>query len=232
MKIALVGDVHGNAAALAVVLDAARAEKVELLLVTGDFVGYYYRPAEVLSLLDRWRFVAVRGNHEDYLVEAAKDPARRAAYRMKYGSGLERAYETLTPAQLAWLGALPRTASIRIEGLTVLLCHGSPRDTDEYIYPSSEPQIVNGLAAFGHDIVVMGHTHWRHVWRHDRVTAINPGSVGQPRDRQPGAAWALLDTATRDISLRNEVYDFAAVVAEAKQRDPHLPYLQQVLGRT
>ena len=70
MRIALLGDIHGNSFALAAVLEAARAAHVEKLLITGDFVGYYFWPREVLDMLDDWDVAAVRGNHEDMLVDA------------------------------------------------------------------------------------------------------------------------------------------------------------------
>ncbi len=66
----------------------------------------------------------------------------------------------------------------------------------------------------------------------DRQIIINPGSAGQPRDRIPGAAWALLDTATRDCRHFTEEYDVASVVSEVRERDPSLPYLREVLTRT
>ena len=63
MRIALLGDIHGNSFALAAVLGAARATRVEKLLITGDFVGYYFWPREVLDMLRDWEVEAVRGNH-------------------------------------------------------------------------------------------------------------------------------------------------------------------------
>lgn len=232
MKLALLGDVHGNADALSAVLAATRARGADMLLVTGDLVGYYYEPDRVLGMLADWPMVAVRGNHEDYLQSAAGDAASRSSYRTKYGSGLEAALERLTGRQLAWLNALPRTASLCIDGLSILLCHGSPRDTDEYVYPTASRDLIDDFASFGHDVVIMGHTHWRFIWKHEAIIAVNPGSVGQPRDRRPGAAWAMLNTTNRDIELYNEQYDVARLLDQVAQRDPHIPYLQQVLTRT
>jgi predicted phosphodiesterase len=64
------------------------------------------------------------------------------------------------------------------------------------------------------------------------VRLINPGSVGQPRNRQPGAQWAILDTSTRQVTLCCEDYDFHSVALEAAARHPELPYLSEVLVRT
>jgi predicted phosphodiesterase len=107
MRIALLGDIHGNSFALAAVLDAARAARVEKLLITGDFVGYYFWPREVLDMLSDWDIAAVRGNHEDMLVDVLNGPASLEKINAAYGSGLSRAIETLTQAQLDWLCNLP-----------------------------------------------------------------------------------------------------------------------------
>ena len=63
------------------------------------------------------------------------------------------------------------------------------------------------------------------------AVVINPGSVGQPRNRKPGAQWALIDTQSVDMDLRSESYDYANVAAEARMQHPEIPYLAEVLER-
>ena len=70
MKIALLADIHGNHHALSCVLDAARKEECDRLLIAGDFVGYYYHPDKVFDLLDGWKCDAVKGNH-DILIQGS-----------------------------------------------------------------------------------------------------------------------------------------------------------------
>ena len=70
----------------------------------------------------------------------------------------------------------------------------------------------------------MGHTHYRLTRTSGSTTIINPGSVGQPRDRQPGAAWAVLDVETGTCQPFTEPYDIAPLAAQARAIDPHLPY--------
>ena len=77
----------------------------------------------------------------------------------------------------------------------------------------------------------MGHTHYRLTRTSGSTTIVNPGSVGQPRDRQPGAAWALLETETGTCRAFIEPYDTAPIEAQARVTDPHLPYLWEVLNR-
>ena len=92
--------------------------------------------------------------------------------------------------------------------------------------------VVAKFAAEGQDLVVFGHSHYPVLWREGGCIVVNPGSVGQPRDRRPGACWALWDTASHAVTLHRESYDAAPLIAEARRRDPQLPYLWKVLTRT
>ncbi len=232
MKLALLGDIHGNHLALAAVLAAARRLDVERLLITGDLVGYYFWPAEVMQLLAPWDRVAVRGNHEDMLAQAREQPESLEAVDRKYGTGLRVAMNALDASQLEWLARLPHPLEMEIEGTRILLCHGSPWDVDQYIYPDAETSLFERCAAGNHDWVVLGHTHHSMQREYGTTHIVNPGSVGQPRDRRPGAHWALLDTATGRVEQFCETYDLARVAEEARRLQPDVPYLWKVLGRT
>lgn len=231
MLLGLVGDIHGNAHALEAVLQSARELGVSGLLVTGDLVGYYYAPSRALGLLSGWKTWTVRGNHEDMLRDSLEDPSRLAHYESLYGSGLRVALDTLPREQLQALAALPHPLELSLDGCRILLCHGAPWDNDVYIYPDASPASLERCAAGGYDLVVLGHTHYPMVHRVGATMVVNPGSVGQPRDRQPGAAWGVFDTATRAITLRREPYPVAEVAAEAARRHPEIPYLAEVLLR-
>jgi putative phosphoesterase len=223
--------VHGNDVALTAVLDEARAEGVSHLLVAGDVVGYYYQPARCLELLAEWPVTAVRGNHEDLLDESERDAARADALCTKYGSGLRVATATLSTEMRAGMDAWPRTASLDMDGCRITLCHGTPWSTDEYLYPDAPADVWARLAAGGDDLVVFGHTHYRVDRRIADTRIVNPGSVGQPRDGAGGACWATFDTVTRTLMPRVTQYDRDRVAAEARRRDPQLPYLADVLFR-
>lgn len=231
MRLALLGDVHGNDLALDAVLAAARAEGAEALLVTGDMVGYYFAPARVLDLLEGWRLWMVRGNHEDMLRDAAADPACLRQYEAQYGSGLRAALETLSPERIQRLASLPHPLEIELGSRRILLCHGAPWDNDHYVYPDAAEDVLQRCAAGGHDLVVLGHTHHAMVRRSGSTAVVNPGSVGQPRDRRSGAAWALYDSDSGDLTLKRESYPVQKIVDMARARAPELPYLAEVLTR-
>lgn len=232
MKIGLIADVHGNAPALDAVLKAAAASGAEALCLAGDVVGYYYEPAHCLDMLAAWPAEVVRGNHEDLLAETVRDPALAADVHRRYGSGLAVAQRTLSAEQCQTIAAWPRTRLLTFGAVRVLLCHGSPWDTDTYLYPDGDAALWQRCADPGIDIIVAGHTHYPVDRQVGPTRVINPGSVGQPRDRRPGAAWALLDTASGVCEWRRETYDMSGVIAQARALDPHLPYLADVLTRT
>ena len=232
MKLGVLADIHANAGALAAVLAAAAARHVDALLVAGDFVGYYYEPAQVLAQLRDWQVFSVRGNHEDMLERAAQDADFLAACTRRYGSGLATALDALDDAQRTQLTSLPRSRRLLLGGRRILLCHGSPWSTDEYLYPDAQPGRWAALQALDADIVICGHTHYRMARRFGPTLFLNPGSVGQQRDRVAGAAWALLDTDDLSTALRAEPYDVDRPAAQARLRDPALDYLHDVLYRT
>lgn len=232
MLIAILGDIHGNADALRAVLDAARQDGVEKLLVTGDLVGYYFSPRQVLELLEPWDKCVVRGNHEIMLAEARACSTRLAEIEDRYGSGIRIALNELSEAQLDALCGLPHPLQLSIDACSILLCHGAPWNLEEYIYPDAPQGVVDRCIDEATDIVVTGHTHYPMLRKFGKRVLMNPGSVGQPRDRQPGAAWALLDSASGQISLRRQTYDMQLLIDEARHRHPELPYLAEVLCRT
>lgn len=232
MKLGLLGDIHGNNLALQAILEQASSSDVETLLITGDLVGYYYSPLEVLKLLRTWDKYIVRGNHEDMLNTARSDSSFLAQVDARYGSGLRIAIEQLDKEQIDELCGLPHPVELVIDGCKILLCHGAPWDNDCYVYPDAKQELLARCASQEFDLVVLGHTH--HPMQHTigNTIVVNPGSVGQPRNRKPGAHWAVFDTTNRSLEFRQEQYDSSALLQECQQRHPELPYLADVLTRT
>ncbi len=231
MKLALLGDIHGNHLALQAVLAAASSSGVEKLLITGDLVGYYNAPLMVLEMLQSWGRHVVRGNHEDMLNIARSDSVFLAQVDARYGTGLRTAIEQLDTQQLDELCNLPHPLELVIDGCKILLCHGAPWDNDQYVYPDAQPDLLEHCAMPEFDLVVLGHTHYPMQQKIGRTLVVNPGSVGQPRNRQPGAHWAIFDTVSQNLEFRQEQYDSSALVQECQQRHPEIPYLSEVLTR-
>lgn len=234
MKVLVLSDIHGNATALHAVLSAAANAGAERILNAGDLIGYYTQPARVLAMLSEWPMDCVRGNHECMLSRARHDPSFLDACTARYGHGLAHALSDLHPDQIDWLCNLPIDLTLSVDGLRLRLAHGMPQDTDAYLYPDAEEdRLARAESRCSQDeaLLILGHTHYQHLWTRPFRRILNPGSVGQPRDRRPGAAWALLDTVSGAIDLRREAYDSFPVAHEARRLDPTLPYLWTVLER-
>jgi len=232
MRIGILSDIHGNIDALRAVLDAASRSFIDRLFVLGDVVGYYYQPALCLDLLDEWDTVWICGNHEVMLEQARRDPEAGSRIKSLFGSGIEVALNTLPGHRLDWLSNLPETTCVDVKDKRTLLCHGSPWCVDEYVYPDVADTVRDKIAAQGFDFVFMGHTHHPFIWSVANCQIANPGSVGQPRNRQPGAHWLIWDTAAARLIPRSEPYDATALFSECEWRDPDRAYLRDVLTRT
>lgn len=231
MLIGLLGDIHGNAAALDAVLSAAHSLKVERLLVTGDLVGYYFSPRSVLTQLQQWNVEMVRGNHEEMLCGVRSGVLDGSLVTARYGPGLRLALEQMSESELDMLCALPHPKRLDVGGRKILLCHGAPWSVNQYVYPDADDELIARCASSHDDLTVMGHTHYPMCRSVGNSLLVNPGSVGQPRNRVAMAQWALYDTDSGEVEMRAEPYDVEGLARECRERYPELPYLADVLLR-
>jgi predicted phosphodiesterase len=222
MRYLILSDIHANIDALEAVLADAEGEGFERVVVLGDLVGY---GAEPNGVIDRVRALAptavIRGNHDKVAAglesaEGFNPTAQRAANWTR---------SALTGENLEYLRSLS-PGPVALDPMT-LLCHGSPLDEDNYIF--GEADVVEALTASVRPVCLFGHTHmpmaaaltpdrmlelifqgprdrqsigiqpgWRYL--------VNPGSVGQPRDGDPRAAYAIFDVDAPEITVIRVVY--------------------------
>ena len=233
MKIGLLSDIHANAHALKAVLKSAKEKEVSKLLCCGDYIGYYYEPDKILPLLDQWDWEGVSGNHEAMLNNFINKKNQKEKISDKYGSGISIAAEKLAHDAIIRYNKMPIKKKLTINDYKVLLCHGSPWDRDFYVYPDANEKIKNKMFTYDSDfdLLVFGHTHYPVSWEKNNQKIINPGSVGQPRDRIPGAAWALWDTDLNKVNFYKEEYDVNLIIDMCKKHNPDIDYLSKVLIR-
>ena len=227
MRIAVLSDVHGNLPALEAVLEALKP--YDAVWQLGDIVGYGPQPDEVVARLAAENAIGVRGNHDSAAIgeldtDAFNDDAKAA---------VEWTAEVITVETQRWLAALP----LRSVDEQFTLVHGSPRDpTWEYVYSSGIARA--NLEAFATQHCLVGHTHVPLVFREkptggvEGIVAkadatmplngarliVNPGSVGQPRDGDPRAAWLELDLPSGLARFERVPYDIARTQAEIRER--------------
>lgn len=225
MRVLVVSDIHANLNAFDAVL-ADAAGQYEQIWSLGDIVGYGPRPNECIALLMELDHLAIPGNH-DYGVlgrislDDFNPDARSADLWTR---------ERLTEASRRYLEALPET--VTADGFT--LAHGSPR-APIWEYLLSARDAHESMAHFDTPVCLVGHTHVPVIFAavkggvavlppqpqavivlDDGRYIINPGSVGQPRDGDPEAAYMLVDTVERTFSHRRVPYDVAGTQAEMR----------------
>lgn len=232
MKIGILSDIHGNDAALKVVLEFLKSKGVKTIWALGDFVGYYYHPEKVLSMLGDFDLHAIRGNHEQMLMDCRDGKLNWEVPKQKYGSGLELANRNLSDEQINWLTTLPIQLEIQVFDKRILLCHGSPFDPDAYVYPDAPDALISKCRLPGFDLVLMGHTHYSFVSPKEKECSIaNPGSVGQNRRNGGNADFMVLNADSFSLIQHALPYETGKLAEECRRIDPHLPYLRNILTR-
>jgi putative phosphoesterase len=199
MRIGIVSDVHANLPALEAVIDDL--PPVDALCNAGDIVGYNPWPAACVDAMVERDVPTVMGNHDRAVVANTEFRFNRLA-----AAGVEHARRELDTPALEWLEALPEQRTL-FDG-RVRLVHGHPDDPDRYTYPDEFAQDMLG----DEDVLVLGHTHVQHVAYFDDGIVVNPGSVGQPRDGNPKAAYAVLDLDAMRVECHRVEYDVDRVV--------------------
>jgi predicted phosphodiesterase len=217
----VVSDLHSNADALRAVMNRVRRKKYDHVICLGDFVGYGAQPNQVLDTMRtmRARKLYIRGNHD------------RVAAGLEDGVGFNNVAKHAAFWTRDHLSAPNRNflKNLIIGPITsdgVVLCHGSPHDEDEYVFNESHAAQVFTLQ--GGPVILYGHTHLPAVFSADargkvrgylvrgETTVkldpdvrylINPGSVGQPRDRNPAASFAIYDSHRRTVQFMRVPYD-------------------------
>jgi diadenosine tetraphosphatase ApaH/serine/threonine PP2A family protein phosphatase len=236
MRHLVLTDIHANLEALESCLADAAGRRYDDVLVLGDVVGY---GADPNAVVERVRQLApkalVRGNHDKVSCGLESADGFNAVARV----AAQWTNETLSPDNRQWVMALPR-GPLAVDR-DVEICHGSPIDEDEYIFGSAEARMA--LMATIRPLCLYGHTHYPAIFHGAngvveaiRVVSsleaivmlvpetkylINPGSVGQPRDGDPRAAYAIVDTGVAAVELIRVSYPID--VAQEKIRRAGLP---------
>jgi diadenosine tetraphosphatase ApaH/serine/threonine PP2A family protein phosphatase len=230
MRVLLLSDIHANLTALdAVLQDAGTLEQVWCL---GDVVGYGPQPNECISRLRELNLICLAGNHDLAVIGKTSlyeftDRAREVIFWTRHW---------LTSENHEWLASLP--TSPLVVGYGITLVHASPRDPIwEYIVTREIAR--DNLAFIETPICLNGHSHmpvmfrkpWDglkileeplrvdrpvHLLTYDQVF-LNPGSVGQPRDEDPRASYAIVDLEEMTFTLRRVPYDFTVTQKLMKQ---------------
>lgn len=195
MLLGVVSDVHCHDGNLAAALEAMDGMGVTRVLAAGDLVLGYRFSNEVVRLVRERGMVAIQGNHDMTLLGPNGARARTA-------SGIDQ-------REIDYLASLPYEVRTTIDGVRILLIHGSPWPPhDEYLYPGS-PKLKD-LDSLGVDLVMYGHTHVPLVERFGRTLVVNPGSLGMRGNAPVPYTFAVIDTASVTAEIHHVADPLAA----------------------
>jgi putative phosphoesterase len=224
MRILLLADIHSNWPAL----QAVAAIPHDICLCMGDLVDYGPEPGPVVEWVRARTAVCVRGNHDH---GAAQHVIIQARTGYKYLTAITRPMtrELLGPDGLRRLANLPVSRTVTLDRMRFLLVHASPRDPlDEYAPPDPEfwARRLQNVEA---DVVCVGHTHQPYVLEVGDKLVINPGSVGQPRDGDPRASFAVIQDFKVDLHrIDYPVEDTVAAVGRTNLAERDKDFLVEV----
>ncbi|MBC7927588.1 MAG: metallophosphoesterase family protein [Bryobacteraceae bacterium] len=216
MRYLILSDIHANRAALEAVLAKAKGS-YDSILNCGDTVGYGPDPNYAAEFARAECLHVIRGNHD----KAAVGLADLEWFNPMARTSAEWTQTELTRENAEWLENLP-AGPLEVNGFSMV--HGSPGDEDEYMVAAEDaraaaPDATTTVSFFGHTHVAGGfeiHRSGVRILKPDLVTVddaslwlLNPGSVGQPRDGDPRAAWALFDSGSGVLSFHRAEYDIS-----------------------
>jgi putative phosphoesterase len=216
--IALISDIHGNYPALQAVLREIDRLNCASIISLGDVAGYYCMLNECIEELKARKIVNLRGNHDDYLLSGKGCPRSQSASRC-----LAFQERSLGPAHRQWL---EQSLMFLTLGEASLVHGGWIDPLDEYLY-DLQPEYFTGRPG---RFFFSGHTHVQVLADLDGRIYCNPGSVGQPRDGDPRAAYALWDGA--EVTLKRVEYDVDSMCRRMRDAGFESHYYQNLLNGT
>ena len=229
-RVAVFGGVYSNHLALDAAIADARSRDVEAVFCLGDLGAFGPNPDKVFPLLRDHGVEVVRGNYDDSIARGLDDcqcgytdPLDNYYARLSY----RYTFTNTSVENRMWMADLPPEIRFRLGELDVLACHGSPRQTNEFMWESTVPtHFLDKLATdFDADVILGTHTglHWERRWG-DGKAYVNVGALGRPaNDGRTDVWYAILEAEVRELSVQfvAVAYDHEALARE--MRDEELP---------
>lgn len=233
MKIAILSDIHSNLEALQACCRKADALEVDQYICLGDIVGYCADPVATLDrVMSLPGIVAVRGNHDEAVLNRRYTP--RASQSIQ--AAIEWTHDQLAPRHIAFIEGLPYT--YRLD--TAIFAHASVKQPEKWEYVQRPEQVRECMAATEQALIFLGHTHLPAMFYQDTAGIVqqlalneasaipvyqrqrylvNVGSVGQPRDGNSAASFAVYDTEAAEVTFHRAVYDFTSTARKILAAD-------------
>lgn len=248
-RVAVFGGIYSNHLALAAAIDDARGRDVDAIVCLGDLGAFGPSPDKVFPLLRDNRIPVVRGNYDDSIARGLDDcqcgytdPRDNHYARLSY----RYTYQNTSPVNRAWMADFPDHLRFRLVGREVLAFHGSPRQTNEFLWESTTPtHFLDKLAEdAGADVLLGTHTgiHWTRSWAGGgrpeegedgaERAYVNVGALGRPANDGRTEVWYTLLDGTGDelaVDFVPVAYDHEALAEEMRSEELPEEFVETIL---
>ena len=208
MKIVIASDLHGNLEALGVL-----PRDYDQLWILGDLVNYGPNPEEVVEYVRHRAIHVVRGNH-DHAIACGEDPRCHERFRQLAEATGRFTANQLTVADREYLRGLPLQLELQVDRTRFWLCHATPSDPLFGYAPSQSEAWREECRHLPTDILLVGHTHMQFFKKFGDCLVVNPGSLGQPNNRNALACYAVWENGS--MSLQSTAYEVETTVAKVR----------------
>jgi len=215
MKIAILSDIHGNMQALESVFADIKKEECDKIFCLGDLAMAGPEPVKVVELIKKMNadenFIVIQGNTDEMIGSCTPETIDRVKSAFPVmGKALEDDCKIIPQELKNFLKDLPKQYEVEIEGVKILLVHGSPRKNDENILPNLPiekiEEIIEGTGA---DVIFCGHTHMPCGYQTTKnQTVVNDGSVGRPFTQNPQACYVLAEFSSEKFTVTHKFMDY------------------------
>jgi putative phosphoesterase len=209
MRLAAISDVHSNLHALREVARAIAVEDVDVVVCAGDIVGYCAFPNECCEIVRNLADYAVLGNHD--VAAATQVTTSMNQYAAKAAVWTA---QNMNDDSRSFIQSLKTELKFDVDDITVAMFHGSPRSLDEYVF--EEDVDASLIDSEGVDVMILGHTHVPFVKSFGSRMVVNPGAVGQPRDSDKRASFAIIDSSIMKGTIKRVDYDIESAAKAIK----------------
>lgn len=221
MRLAVIGDIHGNKYALESVLERIETQNVDFIISTGDLVGYMPYPNEVINLIRKHKVVTIQGNHDQTIGQAEKisteEITSRTDEEIQDKASLLYTNWCITDENRNFLKSLATKLSLECNGLKIGIVHGSPKKINEYLYEDQET-LARISKIIEEDVIICGHTHIPYFTKVEDKYFINAGSVGKPKHGDSRSTYILVEMNEGNVSCSIEKvpYNLEAMINDIK----------------
>lgn len=212
MKIAVISDIHGNMQALNAVLEDIKTENCERIFCLGDLAMAGPEPSSVVDKIREMSDLTVIQGNTDAMIANCDNQMIHLLEENNpiMARALEADVASLTDNQKEFLNNLPAEKELEVDGVKILLVHGSPRKNNENIFPDLKVEEVEEMIQdTSADVIFCGHTHVPCGYQtNTKQTVVNVGSVGRPFSEEPKACYAIMEIKDGGFSIKHNFVEY------------------------